>query len=404
MFAIESQMDTIAERLGIDPLEIRLKNVVEEGSISASNQKITHTALKECMLQAALVSNWNDRKDFSKEGGPIAKGKGLAIMHKGTFTPTSSSAIVRVNEDGSVTLLCATVDMGQGTETAYAQIAAEILGVPVCSIQVITSDTDMTPYDRSTTSSRSIFHMGNAVRLAALDAKKDLLGIASDYFESEPDDLVINQGVIFPKERASEGLTIAQLMRKHFNEAGTILGKGVFHTEGGQLDPNTSQGDIFSAFWMFACVVAEVEIDRETGVVRVVRIVSANDAGAPINPSLCKQQVEGGVIMGLGYTLSEELVFDKGRIVNGSFLDYNVPDFTSSTEIVPLLIGKPNPDGPFGAKGIAEESIVPVAPAIANAVYRATGVRIKSLPITSEKILNGLRKKRDQNDKGFGSI
>jgi CO/xanthine dehydrogenase Mo-binding subunit len=190
-------------------------------------------------------------------------------------------------------------------------------------------------------------------------------------------------------------------MKKHFNEAGTSLGKGVYHTRGGDIDLNTSLGDVFSVFWMYGCVVADVEVDKETGVVKVVRIVSANDVGKAINPSLCKQQIEGGIMMGIGYALREELLFEKGKILNSSFMDYKIPTFTESTEIIPLLIEKPNPDGPFGAKGIAEESVVAVAPAIANAVYHATGVRIKSLPITPEKILKGLKEKRKSNHEEF---
>lgn len=401
MFAIESQMDIIAERLGIDPLEIRLKNAVEEGSVSASHQQITNTALKECVLEAARVSNWEGRKHFSKGEGPILRGRGIAIMHKGTYTPTCSSAILKVNADGTVNLLSASANLGQGTDTALAQIAAEILGVPFTSVKVSSSDTDAAPYDRSTTSSRSLFHMGNAVQLAALDARKELLEIASEHFEANPNDLIIDNGVVFPKERPLEGLTIEELMKKHFNEAGTILGKGVYHTRGGNIDLSTSLGDIFSIFWMYGCAVADVEVDKETGAVRVVRIISANDVGKSINPSLCKQQIEGGVIMGIGYALREELLFDKGKILNSSFMDYKIPTFTECTEIVPLLIEKPHPDGPFGAKGVAEESIVAVAPAIANAVYHATGVRIKSLPITPEKILKGLKEKRKSNNEEF---
>jgi CO/xanthine dehydrogenase Mo-binding subunit len=400
-FAIESQMDIMAEKLGIDPLEIRLKNAVEEGSISASHQQITDTALKECMLEAARVSNWPNRKDFQSREGSILRGKGLAIMHKGTFTPTCSSAILRVNEDGTINLLCATANLGQGTETALAQIAAEVLGVPFHSIKVSSSDTEVTPFDRSTTSSRSIFHMGHAVRLAALDARKDLLEIASEQFETNPNDLTINEGVVMAKGRPLEGVTIEQLMKKHFNEAGTILGKGVYHTLGGNIDLKTSLGDVFSVFWMYSCVAADVEVDEETGSVRVVSIVSANDVGKAINPSLCEQQIEGGIMMGIGYALREELLFDKGKILNNSFMDYKIPGFTESTEIIPLLIEKANPDGPFGAKGIAEESIVAVAPAIANAIYHATAVRIKSLPITPEKILKGLKEKRGSNHEGF---
>jgi CO/xanthine dehydrogenase Mo-binding subunit len=391
MFAIESQMDIIAERLGIDPMEIRLKNAVEEGSISGSNQKITHTALKKCILEAARVSNWSDRQSLKAGQSSIARGKGIAIMHKGTITPSCSSALARVNGDGTLTLLCSTSEMGQGAHTVLSQIGAETLGVPFDSVNVISSDTDITPYDRSTTSSRSTFHMGNAVRLASLDAKNDLLQIASEYFEASLDELVVEKGIVYPKDRPSDGLSIEQLIKKHFGGAGTILGKGTFLTHGGNLDPNTALGDVFSVFWMYACVIAEVEVDMETGTVKVLEVISANDVGKAINPINCEQQIEGGVLMGLGYALLEELLFEKGKVLNDNFTDYKIPTLTEAPRVIPLLIEKPHPDGPFGAKGIAEEAVVAIAPAIANAVYHATGVRVKTLPITPEKVLRGLK-------------
>jgi len=393
MFAIESQMDIIAEGLGIDPMEMRLKNAVEEGTVSASNQRIAHTALKECIVEAALASNWKDRKRGPAGDGPIARGRGMAIMHKGTLTPTCSSAFAKVNEDGTVNVMCSTASLGQGNETALGQIAAETLGVPFDWVTVVGPDTDATPFDRSTTSSRSTFHMGNAVRSAVLDAKRELLEMAAKEFEASPDDITVDQGLVFPRKRPSEGLTIKELMQKYFGGVGTVIGKGRFHTRGGKLDPDTALGDVFSAFWMFSCVVADVEIDTETGKVRVVKVVSANDVGKAINPAICEQQIEGGTLMGMGYGLLEELLFDNGKILNDSFRDYKIPTLTEAPEVVPLLIEKPNPDGPFGAKGMAEEAIVSVAPAIANAVYHATGVRVKSLPITPEKILKGLRER-----------
>jgi CO/xanthine dehydrogenase Mo-binding subunit len=400
-FAIESQMDVIAERMGIDPLEIRIKNGVEEGSISASHQLINHSALKECIREAGRISNWSQRKNFQVGQGPVLRGRGIAIMHKGTFTPTCSSAFVKINSDGTVNLLCATANLGQGTETGLSQIAAEILGIPFDRVKVSSSDTGIAPYDRSTTSSRSIYHMGHAVKLASLDARKDLIEMASEYFEASSDEVVLENGIVYPKGRPSEGMTIEQLMKKHFNEAGTILGKGVFHTRGGNISLNNSMGDNFSAFWMYGCAVADVEVDSETGKVKVLKIVSANDVGKAINPSLCKQQIEGGIMMGLGYALQENLISDKGKILNDNLMDYKIPTFADSTEIIPILIEKPDPHGPFGAKGIAEESIVPVAPAIANAVYHATGVRIMSLTITPEKVLKGLRGKGKSSHERF---
>jgi CO/xanthine dehydrogenase Mo-binding subunit len=229
--------------------------------------------------------------------------------------------------------------------------------------------------------------------LASLDAKKELLQIASEYFEASLGELALENGFVYPRDRPYEGLSIAGLIKKRFGGAGTILGKGTFLTQGGNLDPNTARGDVFSVFWMYACVIADVEVNKETGAVKVLEVVSANDVGKAISPINCEQQIEGGVLMGLGYALLEELLFEKGKILNDNFTDYKIPTITEAPKIIPLLIEKAHSDGPFGAKGIAEETVVAVAPAVANAVYHATGVRVKTLPITPEKVLKGLRQK-----------
>jgi CO/xanthine dehydrogenase Mo-binding subunit len=394
MFALESQLDIVAEKLGIDPVDLRLRNAVENGSINASNQKIPHTALKECIQEAAHVSNWKDRRSGpTVKEGVKARGKGIAVMHKGTLTPTCSSSFARLEADGTLTILSSTASLGQGNETALAQIGAEILGIPFDWVSVYGPDTSATPFDRSTTSSRSTFHMGNAVCSAVLEVKKQLLEMAAKVFEINPDDLSIESGIVFPKDQRKYGLPLKEILARYFGGFGTILGKGVFYTSGGQLDPNTATGDTFSAFWMFGCAVADVEVDLETGKVKVEKIVLASDVGKAINPAMCTQQSEGGILMGIGYATLEELVFDNGKIQNANFVDYKIPTLTEVPEMVSLLIEKPNPDGPFGAKGMSEESLVAIAPAIANAVYNATGVRVKSLPITPEKILKGLKDK-----------
>jgi carbon-monoxide dehydrogenase large subunit len=398
MFALESQMDVIAERLGIDPVEIRLRNAVDEGSVSASRQQITHTSLKECILKAARESKWEDRNDKMKGKDTIVKGKGLSIMHKGTITPTYTSAIAKINSDGTLNLCCSTANLGQGAQTVLCQIGAETSGISCDKVCIISSDTDISPYDRSTTSSRSTFHMGNAVRLAVQDAKKELLKTASHYLKWNLRELRIKNGAIYNRNEISRGLSIEQFMKQYLPGVGSIIGKGGFHTRGGKLDRDTGWVDIFSVFWMYACVVVDVNVDTVTGKVKVEKIVVANDVGKAINPETCRQQIEGGCLQGLGYSLMEELIFDKGKILNDSFTDYKIPTLTESPEVISLLIEKPHPEGPFGAKGMSEAAIAAVPPAVANAVFHATGVRIKALPITGEKVLRGLKNMRKSND------
>jgi len=396
-WAVESHLDRMAENLGLDPLDLRLKNAVEEGSLTATGQVLHSVGLKETLRQAAEKIGWGIPSGSNR-------GKGIACMHKSTVTPSSSAAFVKFNEDASATVLCSAVEMGQGASTALAQIAAEELGIPVERISVVCPDTEVTPYDMASVSSRSTFFVGNAVRRAAADARDQLFQIAAEILEANPKDLVIQGGKVMVRGAPEKALPITDLPLGEAFYVGVkgsrakgrpVLGRGAFTVEDATpLDRETGQGKNPSAFWMYATQAAEVEVDPRSGRVRVLRISSAHDVGKSIHPVSIEGQIEGALVMGVGTALYEEMELERGKVKNASFTDYKLPSALDTPEMIPIIVEEPHNQGPFGAKGLGEPALAPTAAAIANAIYAAVGVRIKDLPITPEKILEGLEKKR----------
>lgn len=397
-WAIESHLDVMAEKLGLDPVEVRLKNAVEEGSLSVTGQVLHSVGLKETLRQAAEKIGWR------KASGPY-RGKGIACMHKSTVTPSSSAAFVKLNEDASVTLLCSAVEMGQGSSTILAQIASEELGIPVEKISMVRPDTDVTPYDMASVSSRSTFFVGNAVRRAAADAREQLLQIAAEILEANPQDLLIEAGKVMVRGVPEKAIPIAELPlgeafyvgAKGRGRGRPVLGRGSFTVEDATpLDRETGQGKNPSAFWMYATQAAEVEVDPRSGRVKVLRISSAHDVGKSIHPVAIEGQIQGALVMGVGTALWEEMELEKGRVKNPSFAEYKLPSALDAPEMIPIIVEELHAQGPYGAKGLGEPALAPTAAAIANAIYAAVGVRVKDLPITPEKILEGLRKKENR--------
>ena len=397
-WAIESHLDVMVEKLGLDPVEVRLKNAVEEGSLSVTGQVLHSVGLKETLRQAAEKIGWR------KASGPY-RGKGIACMHKSTVTPSSSAAFVKLNEDASVTLLCSAVEMGQGSSTILAQIASEELGIPVEKISMVRPDTDVTPYDMASVSSRSTFFVGNAVRRAAADAREQLLQIAAEILEANPLDLVIEAGKVMVRGVPEKAIPIAELPlgeafyvgAKGRGRGRPVLGRGSFTVEDATpLDRETGQGKNPSAFWMYATQAAEVEVDPRSGRVKVLRISSAHDVGKSIHPVAIEGQIQGALVMGVGTALFEEMELEKGRVKNPSFAEYKLPSALDAPEMIPIIVEELHAQGPYGAKGLGEPALAPTAAAIANAIYAAVGVRVKDLPITPEKILEGLRKKENR--------
>jgi len=396
-FAIESHMDMIAEKIEMDPLEFRLKNVEKEGSIGATGQVLHSVGLKECLQKAAAGGKWIPKKKANKKTGKLT-GIGIACVHKTTATPTSSCAFLKLNNDATVEIITSGVDLGQGSNTVVTQIVAEELGISPEQVVVSPPDTLMSPFDLGTISSRLTFHMGNAVKRAAEDARQEILNIASDMLDTNPDELELRDGRVIVKRNPKKGIFLKEmpLGGRYVTGIGhPVLGKGTFCTarEGAVIDLETGQGANASVFWMYGAQAAEVEVDPETGEVKVKKIVAAHDAGKVINPLLLEGQFEGSLVMGLGGTLLEELVWENGRTLNPSFVDYKLPNAVGLPEMVSIFVEEPHREGPYGAKGIGEPLTACIPAAIANAVYDATGIRIENLPITREKILWALKEK-----------
>ena len=397
-WAYESQMDDIARRLAIDPVELRRRNLVREGDLFITGDRLVSVGIGRCLDQVAEAIGWRgleSTRPMATERPGFVRGLGVAAMIKSTMTPSNSAASVRLNADGSATLLTSSVEIGQGPHTGLAQIVADTIGLPFDRVAITFPDTDVTPYDQSTSSSRTIFSMGHAARRAGLQVREQLLEIASDRLEVAPDDLDVVDGIILARGAPGTSMTISEAFAAHFGTAvGSLFGSFDFQTSGG-LDPDTGKGRA-SAFWFLSAAGAEVEVDTRTGKVRVVRAVTAVDVGKAINPRQCWLQNEGSMLTALGSALFEEMQFDNGQPVNASFLDYMLPsmeDFPESFQS--LLIETPHPDGPFGAKGMGEAALGSVAPAIGNAVANALGgVRLRDLPLRPERVLDALEAAR----------
>jgi CO/xanthine dehydrogenase Mo-binding subunit len=385
-WAVESQMDIIAAALKIDPLELRKKNGYDEGDKFVTDETLRAIGLKECLDEVAKSIGWQDKKfNGSKvqkfKGENIRRGKGLACMIKATITPSISCAVVKLNEDASLSIYIGTVEMGQGSDTVMAQIAGTELGIPLQKIQVLGVDTDVVPYDLTTSSSRSTFHMGKAVQLAAQDIRRQLKQIAAKEYGIPEEKISFADGKIRLPETA---LDYAEVMFKRFGmQGGTLVGDGQVKTSVKDEYGEKST----SAFWFLAAGAAEVEVDTDTGKFKLLKYATAVDVGKALNPLGCRQQLAGAAITGIGQAMFEEIAYDNGQLINPNLVDYVLPSLGDMPAVIePICVEVPDRNGPFGAKGIGESALIPVAPAIANAIYDAVGVRIKDLPIKAEKI------------------
>ena len=389
-WAVESQMDIIAAALKIDPLELRLKNGYVDGDRFVTEEKLAGVGLGQCLNEAAKSIGWEkkslkDPKLQEFNGGNIKRGKGLACMIKATITPSISCAVVKLNEDASLSIYTGTVEMGQGSETVMAQIAGQEMGIPLSKVQVLGVDTDVVPYDLTTSSSRSTFHMGKAVQLAARHILRQLKEtVAKEY--GVPEDKI---GFADGKIRLPEAqLDYAEVMFKRFGmQGGTLIGEGQVKTSTkDELGEKST-----SSFWFLAAGAAEVEVDSDTGKFKLIKYASAVDVGKALNPLGCRQQLAGAAITGIGQAMFEEIAYDNGQLLNPNLVDYVLPSLGDMPAVIDsIAIEIPHRNGPFGAKGIGESALIPVAPAIANAIYDAVGVRIKDLPVKAEKIYLGL--------------
>ena len=392
-FAQESQMDIIAEKLGMDPLELRLKNCRELGEIDpVLNEKILSNGLRECLEKGAGLSGWEKKRHQRKRHRRSVKatrnrGIGLSIMLHGTGAgkalPDPASATVMINADGSVNLITAAADEGQGNRTVLAQIASETLGIEFEKISVSETDTETTPIDCGTHGSRQAYSGGLAVQAAATEARNQIFAYAVKELGAAKDQLRIKDGVIFEINNPDNKILISDLMRKTQIEDMNVCEQVI----------GSAAGVAPAMPGYYGAVFAEVEVDTETGEVKVLKLTNAFDVGRAINPDLVKGQIIGGGVMGIGFALTEGLLIEDGRILNSSFSDYRLLRACDVPEIVPIIVESDEPTGPFGAKGIGEGCMVNVASAISNAIYHATGVRLTDLCMTPEAILKGLEER-----------
>ena len=416
-FFVEVGMDRAAEAIGLDPLEFRLKNANRPYEETPQGLKITSCGLRECLLDVGEGIDWSRRSrqkspasqpaarstpadDPARLQASLRRGLGVAsTLNVGggarIYRSDGCGALVKVDDFGRVTLITGATEVGQGSDIVLAQIVAEALGVNIQDISLINNDTDLALWDVGTHASRTTFIAGNAARLAAQDAKAQILTFAAALFGVEAEALDIKEQAVFVKNAPARSIALDKVVRRmHLREGGkVVLGRGWYDPETQMVDKDSYRGNI-SAAYSFGAHAVEVEVDIETGQARVKRIVAAHDIGRAINPMYVEAQIEGGIQMGLGYALLEELHVAEGRVINDNFHDYRLARAVDMPQIELSFVETNDPAGPFGAKGVGEMGVNPVAAAIANAIYDAIGVRINSLPITPEKILRALEAKQ----------
>lgn len=396
-FALESSMDMVAEAIGMDPAELRLINGHQTGDVSIHGWKIGSCGLAECIRRATEASGWKAKRAEAR----TARGIGLSCCNHVSGNRAfarefdGGAGIVRIGREGKVLVYHGESDMGQGQKTAFAQIVAEELGIPLEWVEVARVDTDLSPFGMGSFATRGTVFGGNGVKAAAADARRQVVELAAEMLEAHPGDLEIKDGNIYVKGAPEKNLPFRQVAEKGLYKRGgaPIVGTGFWVPDTVLPDPVTKYGNISPAY-PFACHIAEVEVDRETGQVHVLNYVAAHDVGRAINPQTTEGQIHGGVAQGIGWALMEHMILEQGRVMNPNFRDYVIPGPLDLPPIKPILVESMDPNGPFGAKGIGEPALNPVPAAIANAIYNAVGVRITDLPITPEKILATLEGKR----------
>lgn len=406
-FAIESQLDMISGELGIDPVEIRLKNAREPGEHLPNGDNVHNCGLKECIKAAAEHTRFKEKcgqnRSLSLDNGHIRKGIGIGVSSYfggSLIYPNSSSVIVKMNDDGTLTLLTGALDIGQGAETILCQIVAEELKVPVEEIQVIAADTETTPVDIGSWISGNAYVSGNATRVAASAVRKKLLDIAAQEMEANVLDLVLEKKSVYVAGSPDRRLTYREVTEASIQKrrGDPIIGEGYWRTMRDEpFHPSlaTTKGR-WSENYAFDAQVAEVEVDVETGLARLVRAVTAHDCGFPINPLLVEGQIDGQVSMALGHAFMEEVMMENGRTLNPNWLDYRMPLIhnLSASEHIDIITEQYRIDAPYRTKEVGEGYVSAILAAIANAIYNAVGVRLYSTPFTPEKILRGLGKIR----------
>src|SRR6059036_369988 len=394
-FAVESQMDELAERLGIDPLELRRRNATKPGDVNPQGFVITSFAMLECLDAAA--------EEIRKDPPPLRSGWKSGVGYAGMFHVAGGArvyrsdgcgAIVKLDDFGRVTLLTGATEIGQGSETVLAMIVAETLGVPLERVEVVNSDTAVKPWDVGAHASRTTFIAGNAARIAAEKLRGDLLAMAGEQLDEPVERLAMKDGAIFVAAEPQRRLPYERVARAgHYAPGGRTLVAEAFYDPPTTMLDKDLRGNV-SATYGFAAQAVVLDVEEATGAIRVRRVVSAHDVGRALNPLAAEGQIHGGIHMGLGYALAERLVVENGQVLTASFMDYAILRAEDMPELVVRLIESHEAEGPFGAKGLGESGVIPVSAAVANAVHDAVGVRFTELPITPARVRAALEAAR----------
>jgi CO/xanthine dehydrogenase Mo-binding subunit len=386
-FAVESQMDELADRLSLDRLDFRRRNVVKPGDVNPQGFVVTSCAMTECLDAAA--------EEIRRDTPPLRpgwrRGVGYAAMfHVGggarIYRSDGCGAIVRLDDFGRVSLLTGATEIGQGSETVLAMIVAETLGVPLDRVEVVNSDTTVKPWDVGAHASRTTFIAGNAARLAAEKIRAELLAMAAPALEAPPERLDVKDGWVFVADEPGRRLPYDRAVRRgHLREGGRTLVAEAFYDPPTEMLSKDLRGNV-SATYGFAAQAVLLDVDEATGRIEVRKVASAHDVGRALNPLAAEGQVHGGIHMGLGYALAEHLVVRDGQVLTQTFMDYAILRADDMPELVVRLLESVDAEGPFGAKGLGESGTIPISAAVANAVKDAIGIRFTELPITPERV------------------
>jgi xanthine dehydrogenase molybdenum-binding subunit len=377
IFAVESHMDMVARAMGLDPLEFRLLNVLREGDASPVGEKWHSIRAEDTLRQAAEAARWSAPK-----GKPFV-GRGIAIADLPPGTG-QSAATVTMDEHGKAALLMALWDTGTGAHTIFRQVVAEELTIPVEDVRMVVQDTDAVPFDSGSGGSRVTYTSGQAALGAARELRQKLIAVAAELFESSEDRIHLHQGHFLVEGDSSRAIPLREVAARAVAATGQAIAGEMTYTSTPSHETS------------FCTQVAEVEVDPETGQVRVNKLVTAHDVGTVLNPITHQGQIEGGLVQGLGYALMEEMNTEQGRVSTLSLGEYKIPTIQDIPELVTVLLESASGPAPYQSKGIGESSNIPVAGAIANAVYDAVGVRITDLPMTAEKVLRALKEKQEE--------
>jgi len=398
IFAQESLMDELARELNMDPIEIRLKNIYHNNSITASGQKLDNheVSLKEVIDKAAKSSCYYEKyaqyKDNWSTSADKKKGIGMAISFRGCSLGAeavdAAGAIVAIQKDGSISITSGLAENGQGLKTVLSQIAAEELGVDIKRVIYLELDTSLSPDSGSTVASRGTILGGNAVKEAASKLKSTLIEGVAKKNALKKKDIQLENDKIFNKNTGKEILSFDDAVSFAYQKGLCLSAFGWYKAPDISWNEETGQGRPYFTY-VYGCQIAEVEVDIGTGKVDLIKMTAAHDVGKAIHPACLKGQIYGGVMMGMGYGLMEELETDRGYIKNANFNEYLIPTIKDMPEIKPIIVENPDPNGPFGAKSIGEPTLEIGAAAVANAVAQATGKRIRHLPLNLERVLLG---------------